>query len=209
MLDYTLLEFEEAVPFLGESCAPAAAINAPPQREGHNRVNIATRPYERETNRMARDPDRKPRPREQSAERPRSQSRTHAPAPRGVAGNTENDACFHCGKIGVKSGHPGCASPNEQNDKGKATLAAYKKARGWTPTGAIPARNGRGCDHNRNAAYVIRPRCICNSGPRSREIYIVLHGYHFASYKFRIGRGGFRQRRRIANSRSGPALGIE
>jgi len=120
MLDCTLLEFEEAVPFLGESRAPVAAINAPPQRERHNRGNIANRPHERdthrmnerETSRMARDPDRKPRPRELSAERPRSQSRPHAPAPRGMAGIAPSDACFDCGKIGVKAGHPGCTGPN-------------------------------------------------------------------------------------------------
>jgi len=46
MLDYTLLEFEEAVPFLGESRTPVAAINAPPQRERHNRGNIANRPHD-------------------------------------------------------------------------------------------------------------------------------------------------------------------
>ena len=41
MLDYTLLEFEEAVPFLGESRALVAAINAPPQRERLPRSNFA------------------------------------------------------------------------------------------------------------------------------------------------------------------------
>jgi len=40
MFDYTLLEFEEAVPFLGESRSPVATINAPPQRERNNGNNI-------------------------------------------------------------------------------------------------------------------------------------------------------------------------
>jgi len=133
MLDYTLLEFEEAVPFLGESRAPVAAINAPSHRERHNRGNIANRPHERnshrnterETTHMARDPGQERRPREHSTKRARPPSRPRAPAPRGGAGNAAPiDACFDCGKIGVKSGHPGCSGPNE---KGKAALAAYKK----------------------------------------------------------------------------------
>jgi len=60
---------------------------------------------------------------------PSAHGRKHAlmPPRLGVAGNAPSDACFDCGKIGVKSGHPGCASPNVQNEKGKAALAAYKK----------------------------------------------------------------------------------
>jgi len=85
MLDYTLLDFEEAVPFLGESRAPVAAVNAPPQRERHARNIIANRPHERnshrknerETSRMARDQSQERRPREPSAERARPPSRPH------------------------------------------------------------------------------------------------------------------------------------
>jgi len=85
------------------------------------------RPHERETFRTTRDQDRKPRPRERSAERQPSQSRNRAPAPRGKMGNTRDTACFRCSKTGVRSGHPGCASPRESNEKGNAALAAYKR----------------------------------------------------------------------------------
>jgi len=146
----TLLEFEEAIPFLGESRSPVATIKAPPQKERHNRgyiaITLANRPHERKTNRPcecetsrhARDQDRKPRPREHSRERSRSQSSHHAPKPRGTAGDAQDDACFNCGKTGVRSGHPGCASPGEQNEKGKAALAAYKKRVDGLPRARSP-----------------------------------------------------------------------
>jgi len=102
MLDYTLLEFDEAVPLLGESRVPVAAINAPSQRERYSRGNIASRPRERdthrmnerETSRMAQDPSQERRPRAHSTERARPPPRPHAPAPRGMAGNASTDACF-------------------------------------------------------------------------------------------------------------------
>ena len=52
-----------------------------------------------------------------------------------MAGNAPTDACFDCGKIDVKSGHPGCTGPNE---KGKAALAAYKKRMDGFPRARSP-----------------------------------------------------------------------
>ena len=138
MLDYTLLEFEEAVPFLGESRSPVATINAPPQRERNNRNNIANRTLERETNRpderdtfrTTREQDHKPRQRERSAERQPPQSRNRAPAPRGERETFKTPHVSTAARVGCAPAVPDAQVPVIRATRAKLPLRRTNCA--WT-----------------------------------------------------------------------------
>jgi len=97
----------------------AAKLRSPARTQGN-------RPHECEEIRPSRHQDRQPHQRKRSAELQPPQSRNCAPAPRGETGKIHKIECFHCGKSGMRYGQPGCPSPRDPSDRGKAALAAYK-----------------------------------------------------------------------------------
>jgi len=144
MLDYTLLEFEEAVSFLGESRSLVTTINGPPQRERHHRNIIYNRTHERETNRpderdsfrMTRDQDRKPRPRERSTER--QQGRSHALVPPRLGGKRRTPETTH-----VSTAEKVVCAPVTPDAQVPVSLTKKAKPRLWLTKCAWMGFHGR------------------------------------------------------------------
>jgi len=129
ILDYSFVEFEEALPYTGERKSSVGNMHAGRANSDNRNSDRKDRGRDRSQRRpevpyQAYEPN-PARPKSGNSTAPRQASRSTSPAP--VSAPSADSVCFQCGKPGLKSGHSGCTHPDEPNARGRAALEAYRE----------------------------------------------------------------------------------